>query len=52
MSATSLTLTIEPGVLDTRSCWSEFESFGGANGQGSAGSSAGFGAGGCAGAVD
>ncbi len=27
MSATTtLTLTIEPGVLDTRSCWSEFES--------------------------
>jgi hypothetical protein len=26
MSATTLTLTIEPGALDTRSSWSEFES--------------------------
>ncbi len=26
MSVTVLTLTVEPGVLDTRSCWSEFES--------------------------
>lgn len=26
MSATTLTLTVEPGVLDERSCWSAFES--------------------------
>jgi hypothetical protein len=26
MSATTLTLTIEPGMLEARSCWSEFES--------------------------